>query len=92
MVFAMSNSFELIEPFDIDDGELDGLSQQECFALGFEFSYIRDLIIKYEETGESFRTPIHSKNQNRVKAMCVRHPIIFTIIPHDDYPLLCVGQ
>lgn len=31
------SGWELTEPFDIDDGELNGLSPQMCFSMGVEW-------------------------------------------------------
>lgn len=51
-------------PFDIDNGELDGLRPQECFVLGYELAQIDGLL----KTGEQFQKPVHASNRNRIEA------------------------
>lgn len=62
--------YKMVEPFDIDDGQLDGLSVQESFCLGVEWQMFRN---KVEEDSGSFDYQIHSKNVDRLKALCNRH-------------------
>ena len=38
----MPQQHDLVQPFDIDDGSLDGVSRTECFALGVEWQLFRD--------------------------------------------------
>ena len=59
-------SFGLIRPFDIDDGQLDGLSPQECFVLGYELADIDHLL---KQPG-AIRRPVHSANRDRIKEAC----------------------
>lgn len=35
-----NKEFGLIESFDIDGNQLDGLSRQDCFVLGYELASI----------------------------------------------------
>lgn len=64
----MSN-WSCIEPFGIDNGELDGLSPQECFTLGVEWEMIRQKILSLE----SFTHMLHAENRERVEALLNRH-------------------
>ena len=57
-------TWEPVRPFDIDNGELDGLSLQEAFVLGYELAQIDALF----DSGESFAKPVHAKNADRIKA------------------------
>ena len=57
--------FELFESFNIDNGELDSISQQECFVLGYELAMITT---KCELVKEPFTALVHSSNIDRVKA------------------------
>ena len=75
-------------PFDIDNGELDSLSKQQAFVLGFEFSNILSMI----EGGRSFAIPVHSDNQDRLVKLCQRLKIAYVIRAHDDWPTLEVEQ
>ena len=61
----MSN-FGLIKTFGIDDGELDGLSSQQCFVLGYELAQIDHLLA----SGEEIRKPVHADNRARIEAAC----------------------
>ena len=49
--------------FDIDDGELDGKTPQECFTLGYELALIRDVYAKLPEGG---CWTVHAANTNRI--------------------------
>jgi hypothetical protein len=60
---------ELVEPFDIDDGTIDGLSSQLCFALGVEWGNFRARII----AGEQFTDLCLSANAPRLAALAERH-------------------
>jgi len=56
-------SYVLLESFQIDDGELDGMSPQECFCLGYELANVS---AKSETDPEEFTMPIHSENEARI--------------------------
>ena len=58
----MSN-YGIIEPFDIDAGELDGLSPQQCFVLGVEWSTVRDALDARRELGPMM---VHAANVPRL--------------------------
>jgi hypothetical protein len=65
----MSNAeFTIVEPFDIDNGELDGISPQNIFCMGYEFCQVRDMLV----SGETISKPVHSDNASRIKRMCIR--------------------
>jgi hypothetical protein len=58
--------FGLIKSFDIDNGELDGLSAQEIFVLGYELAQI-----DYELSGEAeINKPVHADNRQRITKAC----------------------
>jgi len=61
--------YQLAEPFDIDGGSLDGLSNQQCFALGVEWATFRNRIL----SGEQFTHPCLSANATRVSMLAERH-------------------
>lgn len=81
------------EPFDIDHGELSGLTPQMCFTLGVEWQMFRDAM---ERTPEPFERQIHTANSARLQAMCMRagrH--VKEEWLHDDYDgwrVLVVGK
>ena len=60
--------YKLMEPFDIDGGELDGISPQMCFVLGAEWWQMNVLL----ESGDPIGKPIHNENAERVRRMCIR--------------------
>lgn len=73
--------FGLIRPFDIDHGELDGMSPQEVFVLGYELAQIDHLI----EEREPFVRLAHAANLGRIKSECDRHAANLIVTwPHDD--------
>jgi hypothetical protein len=76
-------NYGLVEPFDIDRGELDGLTPQECFTLGVEWEMFRARL----ESGEAFVTQVHTANAQRLLAMCRRKGRAVTDHwLHEDYP------
>lgn len=73
--------WDCVEPFDVDDGELDGLSAALCFALGAEWEMVRSAI----GSAEAFGRTIHLENRERISAMLTRHRRKHRVIPlHDD--------
>ncbi len=58
--------FGLLKPFDIDDGELDGESSQQCFVLGYELAQIDAEI----ERPKAINKPVHAANQHRIRKSC----------------------
>lgn len=73
--------WECVLPFGIDDGELDGLTPQECFTLGVEWQMVRE----QAEENPGFSTHIHTSNRERIAALLDRHSRLYTItFLHDD--------
>jgi hypothetical protein len=58
----------LVEPFEIDNGELDGLRAQECFALGVEWAMFRDRL----RTGRPFTLLVLANNAERLTKLAER--------------------
>jgi hypothetical protein len=61
--------FELVEPFDIDDGSLKGITPEYAFALGVEWQIIRKRLDS-EKPFTSFCLP---ENATRLVKMAERH-------------------
>jgi hypothetical protein len=59
-------SFGLVASFGIDNGELDGLSRQECFVLGFELSTIYELL----KQDSPIDLSVHAHNHHRIERFC----------------------
>lgn len=77
----MSDKYRLVRPFDIDDGELDGLSKQQCFVLGYELCQI-DRLIKAKRP---FTKTVHAANMRRIEAELIRKQRDYRFEwPHDD--------
>lgn len=58
-----------IEPFETDDGSLDGLSAAACFALGVEWEMFRQKLNQLQP----FSALVHTRNALRVCRMAERH-------------------
>jgi hypothetical protein len=59
----------LIDPFEIDDGTLSGLSPEQAFILGVEWQMFRQRL----KTGIPFTTFCLPANSNRLVKMAERH-------------------
>jgi hypothetical protein len=53
---------ELVEPFDIDDGSINGLKPEYAFAMGVEWQLFRQKL----ETGRPFKTLCLPQNTRRL--------------------------
>ena len=61
--------YGLVRSFSIDDGELEGLSSQECFVLGYELATVDH---KLTTVTEGFTQTVHSENITRIQEYCSR--------------------
>lgn len=57
--------FELCESFQIDNGQLDGFTPQECFVFGWELCRISEWA---ETKDEEFTVLFHLDNRERIQA------------------------
>jgi hypothetical protein len=75
-------NFGLKKSFGIDSGELDGLSSQQCFVLGYELADIDHLL----KAGDGIHKPVHADNRQRIEAACrdVSRPYHLTWLPGDS--------
>jgi hypothetical protein len=60
--------FGLVESFDVDSGELDGLSPQMCFSLGVEWEIFRQRL----KSGKPFTEIYMSPNGDRLAKLAER--------------------
>lgn len=60
------SEFGLIKSFDIDHGELDLLTKQQCFVLGYELAQIDDLLSKSDEIVKM----VNADNASRIEKAC----------------------
>lgn len=67
--------FGLVKSFDIDHGELDGLSPQECFVLGYELGEIDRLL----QLRAPISRPVHSANRERILKSCAEAERLHTL-------------
>lgn len=78
----MSDEYKPVTMFGIDDGELDGLTSQQCFVLGYELCLVAGSLGQ-TSPGESCHA-IHPENLDRIRVvagMCHRRT---TIRAYDD--------
>jgi hypothetical protein len=62
------DTYHLVEPFDIDDGSLDGLSLQEAFTLGVEWALFWDRL----KSGQPFQDLCLANNAQRLEKLAER--------------------
>lgn len=80
--------FGLKEPFDIDDGELDGLTLQRAFTLGVEWEMFYQRL-----THDVFEMQIHAANEERLTRLAGRHGFaVSRKWVNDDWVLLCAQK
>ena len=72
--------FSLVEPFDIDDGSIEGLSAQECFALGVEWQLFRSRLA----TGKPFTDLVLASNAARLTKLAERQQRFVEARPASD--------
>lgn len=60
------SDFGLLKSFGIDNGELDGLTPQQCFVLGYELAQIDTLLAGNEEINK----PFNADNRTRIESAC----------------------
>jgi hypothetical protein len=63
------DEIRLVEPFYIDEGELNDVSREEAFVLGYEFADVRYHIL----TQTAIDQPIHFENRVRLTFMLSAH-------------------
>jgi hypothetical protein len=73
----MSDDYEysVLEPFFIDNGELDGLPPQTIFALGVEWEMVRSQLA----ANDAFTRMVHRRNLQRIKMLCIRQKRQFKV-------------
>lgn len=76
----MGNHYWCIEPFDIDDGQLDGLSQQDAFVAGYELAQVHAAVA----SGHAFEGLVHACNSGRIARHLLRLKRRFTVTPTSD--------
>jgi hypothetical protein len=64
-----NTTWGLVEPFDTDDGSLDGINSGECFALGVEWQRFLDRL----KEGKRFTDLCLANNAARLSKMAERH-------------------
>lgn len=59
-------SWGLVKSFDIDNGELDGMTPQECFVLGYELAEVDYML----QDGGPVLKIVHAENRDRLIKSC----------------------
>ena len=81
--------FELVEPFDVDDGSLVGLSPAMCFTLGVEWEQFR----QHLKDAQPFSILVIDKNADRLVALAERHGRFIEHHPQcEGWTMLIVGN
>ena len=72
--------YELVDSFDIDGGELDGIPGHLCFVLGVEWGHLYSL----GHQGGPIEMTVHAENRSRVEKMLRRlgYCVGFTEMDH----------
>lgn len=60
------STFGLIKSFDIDNGELNALSREQSFVLGYELSSIDHRL----KCGDAIEQIVHADNRQRIASAC----------------------
>ena len=78
----MEAEYRNCEPFLIDDGQLDGMTPQQCFVLGYELH----TVVKVAECCDhEVDMTVHAENVERVEAfLTARHRGWSWMWPSDD--------
>ena len=63
------STYEFVEPFDIDDGQLDYLTPAKAFTLGVEWEMVR----AETQAGADVERTVHTDNRSRIAALLSRH-------------------
>jgi hypothetical protein len=61
-----STNYELVDPCDIDDGELAGVPAPVAFVLGVQWCAAR---VELSRVGSEFTMQVHRANERRVMAL-----------------------
>lgn len=74
--------FVLEESFNIDDGQLEGMTPQEIFVLGYELGAIS---LEAEHNDNNFHRLAHIDNQGRIEQALIKRERQFDIkFNHND--------
>lgn len=73
-------TFSLVDTFDIDNGELDGLSPEQAFALGVEWAEFRRRL----DEGAEFSQPVHCANASRLLGLVGSRGMYAEYFPGDE--------
>ena len=74
------NKSKLLQSFFIDDGQLEGLPNHQCFVLGVEWQMVYSQILE----GFAFSRALRIENKDRIEKMLWGHGRRYTVKPHDD--------
>lgn len=75
------SEYGLVEPFNIDNGELDGMTPQEVFVAGYQLARISE---KAELSDGCFHMPFYVQNWDRIEAALIKRGRRFRMIRSPD--------
>lgn len=85
--------YHLERSFMCDNGELDGLTPQQIFVLGYEMCQVGEMIDSISAASK----PVHSRNQDRIRQWCEKSGRKYTLTympddPSEDWMLFRVEE
>lgn len=79
---ARDANYHMEFDFNIDDGQLDGLSPQQVFVLGVEFGRLYQDVT---EVGEDVGTQVHVENLDRIERLARQEGWVLHVRARDDH-------
>jgi hypothetical protein len=76
-----ATNYHLVEPFYIDNGALDGISPEQCFAMGVEWQLFRNRLAH----GQAFACLVLDGNAERLIKLAERAGRFAESAPVSDY-------
>lgn len=76
----MKKRYGLIKSFEIDHGQLDSVTKQQCFVLGYELATIDQQL----KTNQKITKPVNADNRERIANACRDAGRDFSLTWHPD--------
>lgn len=77
------SAYNLIDSFNVDNGELSGFTPTQCFTLGVEWQIFRQKLLTEPRP---FKMMIQADNQKRLELLTISHKRKARVVwIHDDF-------